>query len=413
MNIQQVLPLLKNKKQLLLCPGPVNVAANVKLKSMQAEFGHRESEFELLFTNLQQKLFKVFEIRRIKNYTSVLITGSGSAANEAVLSSIVGNKHILIISNGEFGERLKDISQLHNKHTHHLRFPWSKIIDINSVDAYLIQQHIDVIALVHHETSSGMLNPIEQIGKLAKKHNCILFVDAVSSAGAEKIDLEKWNVDFCSTSASKALGSLPGLSIVLGRKQAFQDLKNIPAKTCYLDLYKYYQYSEEKRQTPNTPAIQLIVALDQALENILQKGVRATRQEIRLRANYIRNELRTLGLAFLIDEKNMSSILTTVKLPSNITFKDLKVALRNKNIIVYNGKGPFQDLYFQVANIGQITENDLSYFLSVCKYMLKNKTKNAISLNLSAMKQLASNQKLSFNHSLKVDTHKSHLSLHK
>lgn len=215
-----------------------------------------------------------------------------------------------------------------------------------------------------------MLNPAHEIGKLAAKYNLLFVLDTVSSAGAEKIDLEKWNVGFCTTSASKSLGSLPGLSLVIGKNEEFEKLKNIPPRTMYLNLYKFYEYATNLKQTPNTPAVQLFFALEQAADNILTQGVSLHLAQRKHLAEVMRQGLMKLGLTFLIDEQIMSSSLTTVIVPETLPVAKLKEELRKKNIIVYDGKGPFKGKVFQVATIGEINEKDITFFLTTLKKIL-------------------------------------------
>lgn len=367
------------RKQFLFCPGPVNVAENVKKAVVNNEIGHREEEFSALISSLNKKLLKVYGTKNTSSYYAVFITGSGTAANEAILSSVVGDKHILIISNGEFGERLYEISKIHNKHTHHLRFEWAKLIDLEKVQQYLKNHTIDVIAMVHHETSTGMLNSIEKVGKLAKKHKAQFIVDTVSSGGAHVVDPEKCNIAFCSGSAAKAIASLPGVSFVIGKHSEFNKLKNISPKTTYLNLYKFYIYSKDYQQTPNTPAVQLFYALNQALSNILVEGVEARREHLRERAQLLRDGLKGLGLRFLINEKDMSSVLTTIMIPPQVTIDQLKTKLHERNIIVYNGKGPIANKVFQVGNIGEVNKEAIHLFLTALEEVLESLKNKSVS----------------------------------
>jgi len=249
----------------LFTPGPVNVAENVRKASCKEDICHREEDFNYLLKSIEDKILKLFEIRETNNYRAVVITGSGTAANESILSSVVGEKNILILSNGEFGERLYDISKIHNKNTKMLKFDWGEEFKLDKIDTYLKNNQVDIISMVHHETSSGMLNPIENIGKLSKIHNTMFIVDCVSSAGAEPIDVEKCNISFCSSSSSKAIGSYPGISFVIGEKNEFEKLKDMPIKTMYLNLYKFYHFINTVSQTPNTPAVHLFFSFEQAL----------------------------------------------------------------------------------------------------------------------------------------------------
>jgi len=358
------------KQHLLFTPGPVNVAQNVREAICKQDICHREIDFDYLLQSIENKLLTLFEIKNRADYRAVVITGSGTAANESMLSSVVAGKNILILSNGEFGERLHNISKIHNENTFLLEFNWGEELSLKKIKDFLQIQKIDVIAMVHHETSSGMLNPLEKIGKLAKSHGAIFIVDCVSSAGAEVIDLEKCNITFCSSSSSKAIGSYPGLSFVVGETQEFEKLKNLPIKSMYLNLYKFYDFIKTFSQTPNTPAVHLFYALNQALSNILNEGIQNRYANLRDKANKLRQGMLSLGLKFVINQKDMCSILTTVYTPSHIDVGVLRQKLREKSIIIYEGKGCFKNRAFQVGNIGDLSFTDIQYFLDSLKKVL-------------------------------------------
>lgn len=357
-------------KYLLFTPGPVNVAENLRVAIRKDDICHREPDFDALLASIEHKLLSLFQIRNRNRYRAVVITGSGTAANEAILSSVVGKGDILVLSNGEFGERLLKTSRIHNKRTHVLQQPWGVPFDLAEVTAYLATHKIDVIAMVHHETCSGMLNPLAAVGAIAKKHGAILIVDGVSSVGAEVLDMEACNIAFCSSSSSKAIGSYPGLSFVIGRKKHFKKLKLHAAKTTYLNLATFYAFLKGHSQTPNTPAVPLFFALEQALENILQEGVTKRFARIRARADHLRIGMRKMNLEFLIDEASMCSILTTVKVPPQVSVRDLRDRLRDRSIIIYEGKGCFAGKVFQVGNIGELSDADIRYFLSSLREVL-------------------------------------------
>lgn len=351
------------EKYLLFTPGPVNVAETLRQAICKEDICHREPDFDSLLARIEQKLLSLFQVRNRNSYRAVVITGSGTAANEAILSSAVGEGEILILSNGEFGERLHRMSSIHNKKTHLLEQPWGKPFDLDQIAGYLTAHKIGVVAMVHHETCSGMLNPLAEIGALAKIHGAIFVVDGVSSVGAEMVDMEACNIAFCSSSSSKAIGSYPGLSFVIGRKEQFEKLKGHAAKTTYLNLATFYAFLIGHSQTPNTPAVPLFFALDQALTNILAEGIITRYARIRARAESLRLGMRKLNLKFEIDEADMCSILTTVRVPPAISVRDLCDLLRQKSIIIYEGKGCFAGKVFQVGNIGELSDRDIRYFL--------------------------------------------------
>ncbi len=360
------------KKLLLFTPGPVNIEKNVRMAICKEDICHREIDFERLLQSIENKLLKLFEIKNISNYRAVVITGSGTAANESILSSVVGEKNILILSNGEFGERLFSISKVHNKNTFLLEFPWGEKFDLEKIEAYLKKHEIDIVAMVHHETSSGMLNPLEKIGSLLKAYGVMYIIDCVSSAGAEVIDMEKCHIAFCSSSSSKAIVSYPGLSLVVGKTEEFEKLKNLPVKTTYLNLYKFYHYINTISQTPNTPAVPLFYALEQSLINILNEGVSSRHANIKSKALLLRKRMLELGLKFLIDQKDMCSVLTTVYLPSHIDMGIFRQKLREKSIIIYEGKGCFKNKVFQVGNIGDLSFDDIQFFIDSLREVLQS-----------------------------------------
>jgi 2-aminoethylphosphonate-pyruvate transaminase len=378
------------EKYLLFTPGPVNVAKNVQMAICKEDICHRETDFDCLLQSIENKLLKLFEIKTIADYRAVVITGSGTAANESILSSVVGNKNILILSNGEFGERLFNISKIHNKNTFLLEFAWAESLDLEKIEAYLQKHQIDIVAMVHHETSSGMLNPLEKIGALVKANSAMFIVDCVSSAGAEVIDMEKCNIAFCSSSSSKAIGSYSGLSFVVGKTEEFEKLKNLPIKTTYLNLYKFYDFIKTLSQTPNTPAIHLFFALEQALINILNEGVSNRYANIRRKANILRQGMLNLGLKFVIDQTKMCSVLTTVYIPSHINVGIFRQKLRNKSIIIYEGKGCFKSRVFQVGNIGELSFDDIQFFLDSLREVLQSfdhiETTTIVSINKENLK---------------------------
>jgi len=355
----------------MFTPGPVNIVRNVKKALCSDDIGHREVEFDNLHKSVENKLLKLFQLKDDAGYRAVVITGSGTAANEAMLSSVVGDQHVLILSNGEFGDRLHATSKIHNKNTHLLQVPWGEEFDLPSIGAYLRQHPIGVVAMVHHETSSGMLNPLNEIGALSKAKGAIFMVDCVSSAGAEDIELQACNISFCSSSSSKAIGSHPGLSFVIGKAIEFEKLEHLPAKTTYLNLATFYRFLKTRSQTPNTPAVPLFFALEQSLTNILHEGVSKRFAAIRLKAQLLRDGMSRLGLKFLIDQKDMCSVLTAVHLPAHIDIKIFRQKLRARTIIIYEGKGCFQNRVFQVGNIGELTHDDIDYFLESLRSVLQ------------------------------------------
>lgn len=355
----------------LFCPGPVKLVQSVKNASIAFELCHRDMHFSNILNNINQNILSLLKIRKLNLYYPVVLTGSASAANEAIVSSVIIDNSTLIISNGEFGNRLYELAKIYCKKIFLLDFGWGNKLNINKIQQFLIKHKIKYVLMVHHETSTGMLNPIYEIGNLCKKYRNIFIVDAVSSIGAEIIDMEKSNISLLSGTTGKALGAFPGLSFVVGKKTIFNELKAKKINNKYLNLYRSYYYSKSKLQTPNTPSVPSFLAFNQALKNILRKGgVTKNNILITKKAKIIRKNLKKFGFSFLINENDMSCVLTTFMAFPNLPVNKLVNKLKTKGIIIYEGKGMLKNKIFQIANIGHITYKDISYLIKNIKKII-------------------------------------------
>ncbi len=354
----------------LFCPGPVNVSNEVKEALLHPDIGHREVEFTSLLKRIRQKLSSVFGVHNFLKYTSVVINGSGSAANEAVLSSIGRNTRVLVLSNGEFGERLIELSEYYQDNVFTLELNWGESFKPGDIEKALDKYKPDLVAMVHHETSTGMLNPISLVGKLCRTRKVQLFVDTVSSLAAETVDVEKNHITYCTSSSNKAIASVCGLSFVCGRVSAFESLRDVRRQTRYLDLYRHYKYESDLNQTPNTPSLTVYFALETALNQILQDGLPARMAKIERKARLLRSEMAKMGLEAIIPEKQMSRVLTTLRLPDHISYDYLRDALKKRGFVIYGGKGPLENKVFQVANIGEIDDQSIRKFVMALRESL-------------------------------------------
>jgi len=351
-------------EQVLLCPGPVMVSKKVKSALLHADIGHRETEFIEILTRCRAKLNKAFGAQG-NEYTNVIITGSGTSANEALLSSYGPGRKLLFLSNGEFGDRLADLARCHGLTFRLLEFGWTNSIDLAKVEQEIAGGGYDALMMVHHETSTGMLNPISEVGALLAKHGVDFLVDSVSSLGAERLSVEEAKITFCTASANKALASLPGLAFVCGKRTAFEALKGRKAHTRYLDLYRHYEFEELRFQTPNTPAVSLFYALETALDELLHDTLEQRMCHYGQLSSLIRGRLRELGMMFPIREEEMSRVLTTVFYPEGLDVEGFHDWVKQHNYVIYRGKGPLLGRAFQIANIGHVREEHVRSFLDL------------------------------------------------
>ena len=346
-------------RPVLLCPGPVLLSAHVMRAVRNTNIGHREPEFSQLLLESAAMLKPVVGIASAdSSYRIAFITGSGTAANEAVLASIGASGPTLVVSNGEFGERLLATARRHNRDVGELRFAWQEAIDLEKVAEELERKQYHLVVVAHHETSSGMLNPVSAIARLAHRHGALIAVDAISSIGAEVIAAEEWGIDVLTGASGKALSAMPGVGIVVVKGSVLEQSISMPAGPEYLNLHAHLGYMRDHAQTPNTPAVHVFVSLHAALEESTQQGVAETRGVIHSRALFARERLTHMGLEYADYDGMNSSVLTCVSLPEYLSFEHLARHLKTRGIVVYNGKGAFTDRMFQIGHIGALRKHD-------------------------------------------------------
>jgi 2-aminoethylphosphonate-pyruvate transaminase len=240
------------------------------------------------------------------------------------------------------------------------------------VEATIARGRFEALAWVHHETSTGLLNPLAGLADLAHRHGLETYVDAVSSLGGVPVDVEDNGLTFCTSSANKAVGSVPGLAFVCGRRDAFEALAAVRAHSPYLDLYRHFSYNDRQHQTPNTPAVTLYFALEAALDELLDEGLPARFAHVGLLAQRLRAGFARLGLRPILPEAQMSPLLTTLELPAGFSSAEFLDRLKRAGYIVYAGKGILKDRAFQVANIGALTMRHVEGFLVALQTIIED-----------------------------------------
>lgn len=355
----------KHSHYMLLNPGPVNTTATVKSALVHHDVCHRDSLFSELMVSLTGKLRRIY--RGTAQHTVVAITGSGTAAMEsALVSTVPPDKKILIIDNGAFGARLVEVATVHEMDIIHLRYGWGETVNPADVEGALTAYpDIAVVAMIHHETSVGLLNPVGAVGALCKQHDVLLIVDAVSSLGAEDLDVVRDNIDICYGSANKCLHAVSGASFMCVSPRVWSRIEGLRPKSYYLDLRRYRRYMDELAQTPFTPAVSVYFALDAACSEFLADG-HAARFEMYARRNRkLRQGLASLGMTPFTSTGTESNSIVTCRLPEGVAFEPLYDAVKARGIIVYGCKGVLADRYMQIANMGDLPDASIDLFLSV------------------------------------------------
>lgn len=356
----------------LFSPGPVMVKDNVRRSLLHYDICHRSREFEKMFADTQEKILKLFHAD--ESYYSVIVSGSGTSANETVLSSMFKEgEAVLLIRNGMFGERLLEIIQKYQLPLADCPFPWAAYPDLEVIEA-MLKEHPEVkaVAMVFHETCTGMINPVGEVGALCKKYGKLLFVDCVSAAGGENIDVADKNITIATSVGGKCLGAYPGSAYICAKKKLLDSLTAEQCKNVYLNLYKHYHSALSASQTPNTPNVNLFWPLNVALTNALEEETLAGRiGRYRRCAAIIREGVVKLGCRILLSE-HMSNTVTSVFLPEGIGAQEFLDEMEKRGYTFYIGKGDYaKQGMIQVANMGEIYEQDCENMLEVFGMVLK------------------------------------------
>jgi len=363
--IEQLLTEKDAARFTLFNPGPVMTSTRVKSALVHHDVCHRDQDFTGVVRRLRAKLGPVFGAG--PGHEILVLTGSGTAAMEMAVSSVVPpGKAILTIENGAFGERLGEIAQLHELPHVALRRPWGQLIQPADVEAALAADpRIAAVAMIHHETSVGIVNPVAAIGKLCRARGVTLVVDAVSSLGAEDLDVERDQIDVCFSSANKCLHSVSGVSFVCVAPQVWPRIEKVPPRVYYLDLLRYRRYFTELEQTPFTPAVSAFFALETALDELVEQGgVQARREVYRRRNLLVRRVLTDLGFQSFTNTGRESHAIVTMRVPPFISVDTLYGGLKERGYIIYRCKGELAAEHVQIANMGELPDATIDTFLA-------------------------------------------------
>jgi len=349
-------------RPILLNPGPVNVSPRVAQALLRGDLSHREPEFSALQNRVRELLCRAFASP--SEYTAVLLTGSGTAALEAaVASSLHPQRKMLVINNGVYGARMAQIATIHGFAVVELTFPWTSPPDLGQIERTLREDPaIEVVSLVHHETTTGLLNPVAAIGEIIRHHGRVLLVDSISGLGGEEIDLGTAGIGLCVGTANKCIQGLPGVSFVLVKHTDMERMQAFPPRTLYFHLPMLYS-QQQRQSTPFTPAIQPLYALDEALQELLDEGVAQRILRYQTASHMLRDGFESLGLKCLLPPDLRSNTITSLELPAGFTYEALHDALKARGYVIYAGQGDLAARVFRVANMGHLSMDQFQGFL--------------------------------------------------
>jgi len=346
---------------ILLNPGPVNVSPRVRAALVRDDLCHREPECEELLARIRARLLSAFA--PAGGFTAVLLTGSGTGALEMAVTSVLSERgRLVVVANGVYGERIAAMAVAARLPHTVVEGDWLSPPDLAAVERAIRQPDVEAVAVVHHETTTGLLNPVAMVGRLTRERGKLLLVDSVSGLGGDRLDLGEVGADLVVGTAGKCIQAFPGMAFVLVRESALSRLAAHPRRSLYLSLPLHHE-AQRRGSVPFTPAVQLAYALDEALAELLEEGVAARITRYGAAAAFLRAGCARLGINCLLPPDLRSNSITALRLPAGRDYASLHDGLKARGFVVYEGQGRLARDIFRVANMGQLTQADFQRFL--------------------------------------------------
>jgi len=354
--------LLKVRREVLLNPGPATTTDSVKYAQVCADICPREKDFGNLMTWVSEELSLFVGTKG--TVETVFFGGSGTAADEAMISSCVPDSgKLLIIDNGAYGARMAKMAGVYKLNFEVYESSGFLPLDTEKVKEKLLSGKFTHLAVVYHETTTGLLNPVPELGIFCKEHNIVTIVDAVSAYAAIPIDMDRDGIDFMASTSNKNIQGMAGIALVLCRKEALEKIKSFPMRNYYLNIYDQYEYFKKTKQTRFTPPVQSFYSLRQAI-------IEAKIETIEKR--YLRyitcweelvKSIKRLNLEMLVSPEYQSKLITAIIEPASpkYNFETFHNFAKAHGFTIYPGKLSNANT-FRIANIGDIKPDEMIKF---------------------------------------------------
>ncbi|APF23164.1 aminotransferase class V-fold PLP-dependent enzyme [Clostridium butyricum] len=383
------------KRNILLNPGPATTTDTVKNAQVVPDICPREEEFGQVMEFVSKELTNL--AAHDDEYTTVLFGGSGTAAVEAMISSVVDKDILLIINNGAYGKRICEMAEIYDlnfiefigspvngidfikleqiisEYNTKKRSIKNKLNDYKGiVGKYNIKNEDDEIkiishiAVIHHETTTGILNDIHRVGGLCSKYNIDLIVDGMSSFAGIPIDMKSSNIKYLASSSNKCIQGMAGVSFVIAEKELLVNTKIIKPRNLYLNLYNQYEYFQKNYQMRFTPPVQVLYALKQAIIETKAETIERRYERYVKCCEILWEGLEKLDLKLLVPKEKSSMLLTSIVEPEvkGYNFDSLHNYLYEKGFTIYPGKVLSKNT-FRIANIGDIYPENMRKFIEI------------------------------------------------
>ena len=350
----------------MFVPGPVDVDDEVLAAQLQPMLPHRSEEFEIIYRRAWRNARQLF-------YTQsrvFIVTSSGTGLQEAAIRNLA-KKDVLSCVNGAFSQRWFEVTKSNGKQADKLEVDWGQPVTPQAVAEALKEKEYEVITLVHNETSTGVQNPIREIAAVVRSlsPNTLICIDAVSSLGGVKIEMDSWGLDMVLASSQKCLALPPGLALAAVSDRALAYAQEVPNRGWYFDLVRMEEHLQ-KDSTPATPALSLIYALDLQLDRILNEGLENRFSRHSEMARLVQDWVLAHGFDIFAAEGYRSSTVTTVTNTLKIDINALNDFLSSRDMLIANGYGQLKGKTFRIAHMGETKVKDIKRLLSALEEFL-------------------------------------------
>ncbi|MBE6493072.1 MAG: alanine--glyoxylate aminotransferase family protein [Methanosphaera stadtmanae] len=356
---------------LLMIPGPTIVPKRVLDAMAQPIVNHRGPAFGEILEETTAMMSEVFQT----NNPSYLLTGSGTAAMETAVGNTIqkGDKVINVVG-GKFGQRFQQITEKFGGESIEITVPWGQAVDPEIVKSVL-EEHDDVKALtmIHNESSTAVVQPIKEIGKIMNDYDSLFIVDTVSSLAGDTVEVDNYGIDVCLSGSQKCIAAPPGMSAITFGDDAWNVINKQETPNYYLDMKSHLKYfKKDPSQTPYTPSVSLTFAMNEALSIVLEEGLDNRVKRHHIGAEATRNAAEALGLELFAREGDRSNTLTGIKMPEGITDQQLRGTMRNKyNVDIGGGQDHLKGNVFRIAHMGIIGLPELAITFTCLEMTLK------------------------------------------
>jgi alanine-glyoxylate transaminase/serine-glyoxylate transaminase/serine-pyruvate transaminase len=359
---------------LLMGPGPSCLPDEVYDAMRCRTLGHMDPAFIEIMDGIQEKLRTVM---KTEHRLTLPISGTGSAGMEAAFVNLVEpGDRVLVLVNGVFGKRMQDVAERLGAEVSILEFEWGKPVDVRLLKEELRDRDYKIVAVVHAETSTGVKNPVDEIGEVVKEREPLFLVDAVTSLGGMEVSTDEWHVDALYSGSQKCLSCPPGLAPLTFSERAVETIRNRKRKVpnWYLDMNMIMDYwGGKKRVYHHTAPVNMLYALYQALTLILEEGTAGVFERHRQAHLKLVEGLAELDITLAVDPPYRLPMLNAVSIPEGCEDAAVRSGLRKTyRIEIGGGLGPLAGKIWRIGLMGHTArEENVTRFLSALKELLK------------------------------------------